>query len=221
MSPTKTNDKPAKPLLRGVSHSYAAIAAASAGIMLCLDAKSSRALFGCIVYALSTTVLFTTSATYHTVTWGPKGRLLMKRADHAAIFLLIAGTYTPLTLLALESAASSTLLPIVWAGTFAGIIQCLFFPHVPKSVAALLYVGLGWTILPYAGQLNTALGALNVVLLVAGGVSYTFGAVIYAMERPDIVPHVFGYHELFHAFVILAAVLHFSLVYRVVNAEVV
>ncbi|EFN54069.1 hypothetical protein CHLNCDRAFT_36267 [Chlorella variabilis] len=231
---------PPKARLRGAIHHYAVFVAAAVGILLVLDAQSPTARWGCIVYTLSTTAMFGTSAMYHRPSWGPKARQVMRRLDHAAIFLLIAGTNTPLALLALDSTQaggclagwhaaagqglggqqcrSFRLLALVWGGALAGIAQCLFFSHAPKAVAATLYVALGWAVLPFARQYHDALEGLDVGLIVAGGVIYSLGAVVYALKWPDPVPHVFGYHEVFHCFVTLAALLHFAAVYRVVNS---
>jgi len=211
-----------KPRMRGLFHSYASVAALSAGIMLCLDAQTNKALLGTTIYTLSCFSLFLISSIYHTVRWTtPSQRLFMRRADHAAIFLLIAGTYTPLTLLSLDTHNASSLLTIVWTGAFAGIIQCLIFPHTPKPLAASLYVILGWAVLPYAGQLQSALGGTSAMFLIAGGVVYSIGALVYATRRPDPLPHVFGYHEVFHTLIIIAALFHFVVVYRCVHGEIV
>ncbi|KAI3431457.1 hypothetical protein D9Q98_004509 [Chlorella vulgaris] len=207
-----------RPRLRGAIHHYAVFVALAVGILLVVDAQTAKARWGCIVYACSTVAMFGTSATYHRADWGPKGRVVMRRLDHAAIFLLIAGTNTPLALLALTPAHSFRLLCLVWGGAFAGIAQCLFFSRAPKVLAASLYVALGWAVLPFARQYKESLEDLDVALIVAGGIIYSVGALVYAAKRPDPAPAVFGYHEIFHVFVTLAAALHFVAVYRIVNS---
>ncbi|KAL4429038.1 hypothetical protein ABPG77_006077 [Micractinium sp. CCAP 211/92] len=209
---------PQKARLRGVIHNYAAFVALGVGIMLCLEAQTLRARLGCLIYTISTTTMFGVSASYHRPTWAPAQRALWRRLDHAAIFLLIAGTNTPLALIALEPAQSTRLLSLVWSGATAGILQCLFFAHAPKALAAVLYVALGWMALPFVDDFTAVLPSLDVGLIVTGGVIYSLGALIYALKRPNPVPHVFGYHELFHTFVTLAALLHFAAVQRVVNS---
>ena len=119
--------------------------------------------------------MFATSATYHIPQWGPAARNVLRRLDHSAIFVLIAGTNTPLAMLGLDASSRSRLLGIVWAGAAAGVLQTLFFRHAPKALAASLYVALGWAALPYAGQLSAALGSAGVALVVGGGVVYSLG----------------------------------------------
>ncbi|PSC71985.1 hemolysin III [Micractinium conductrix] len=198
-------------------HHYAAFVALAIGIMLILEAQSPRARLGCIIYTLSTTAMFGASAAYHRPNWPPGPRVLLRRLDHACIFLLIAGTNTPLALVALQPAQATRLLSLVWGGAAVGMAQCLFFAHAPKALAASLYVALGWAVLPFVGQYQEVLSSLDVALVVAGGVIYSFGAVVYALRRPDPYPTFFGYHEIFHSLVTLAALLHFAAVYRVVN----
>lgn len=207
-----------KARLRGAIHHYAVFTAIGMGILLILDAQTRRARLGCTIYSLSTTAMFGASAMYHRPNWQPKVRALMRRLDHAAIFLLIAGTNTPLALLALQPPQATKLLSLVWGGALVGIAQCLFFTRAPKALAASLYVGLGWAVLPFVEEYKEALQPLDVALIVAGGVIYSVGAVVYAVKRPDPFPETFGYHEIFHTFVTLAALLHFAAVYRVVNS---
>ncbi len=206
-----------KPLLRGVSHQIAAGVALAGWIALALLAPSARARAAANIYGASLVALFAVSALYHRPTWAPRARLAMRRLDHAAIFLLIAGTYTPFCLL-LGGVSGSMLLAIVWSGAVLGIAQSIAWPRAPKPLVAVVYVLLGWIVLPVLPALRVALGPAALALLGAGGVVYSLGAAVYATGRPDPFPRVFGYHEVFHAMVIGAAALHFAVVARAVLA---
>ncbi len=208
---------PSKPRLRGVLHQWAALAALAAGSVLTAMAPNGRAAVGSGVFALSLVALFTVSATYHRPTWGAIGRKWMRRLDHSAIFLLIAGTYTPLCLLALEPQDGTRLLAVVWAAAGLGILQSIFWVNAPKLVTALLGVLVGWSVVPWFGAVSRALSAVELALIVAGGVLYTAGAVAYASKRPNPKPGVFGYHEVFHALTIAAGALHFAVVVMLVK----
>jgi hemolysin III len=157
-----------------------------------------------------------TSALYHRPTWAPAPRRWLRRADHAAIFVLVAGTYTPFTLLLPSHRAA--LLALAWGGAAAGIAQSLFWVQAPRPLVAALYVALGWAVVIFWPALHAALGNAGLFFLVLGGVLYSIGAIVYAMRRPDPAPAVFGYHEIFHAFVVAAAVCHFGVVVGVVRA---
>lgn len=206
-----------KPTLRGVLHQWAAPLSLGAGMVLVALAPTVRAALGCAVFALSLVTLFTVSATYHRVTWQPNARAWMRRADHASIFILIAGTYTPIALLALPPGVGTRLFWIVWAGALAGILQSLFWVHAPKALTALLAVAVGWSIVPYIGEVRHLVAPLILALIALGGVAYTIGAAAYAAKRPNFKPGVFGYHELFHALTLVGALLHFSAVILLVR----
>ncbi|WP_343073336.1 PAQR family membrane homeostasis protein TrhA [Pyxidicoccus fallax] len=207
-----------KPKLRGVLHQFAAVAALGAGGVLVSMAPTPRAATAAALYAVSLVVLFSVSATYHRVDWAPRGRAWMRRMDHASIFILIAGTYTPVALLGVSGAAGDSLLVAIWCGALVGVLQSLFWVHAPKAVTAALAVGVGWTLVPYLDEARQALGAAELSLILAGGVAYTTGALAYALKRPDLRPGVFGYHELFHALTLVGAGLHFAVVLRLVRA---
>ena len=160
--------------------------------------------------------MFGVSALYHRVTWRPRARRLMRRLDHAAIYLLIAGTYTPFALLALSGAWRWTVLPIAWGGALVAIVYKLAWIDGPKWVSAILAVALGWVGVVALPQLWDHAGAAGVALLGAGGALYTAGAVVYTRRRPDPIPAVFGYHELFHALVIAAAACQYAAVALIV-----
>jgi hemolysin III len=198
-----------KPRLRGVSHQFASFVALLGGVILVLCARTPRAALAASVYAASLVVLFSVSALYHVPTWTPRARQRMRRLDHASIFLLIAGTYTPVCVLGLPPEAGDRLLMMVWGAAGLGVLQTILWVQAPKPLAAALYVLMGWLLLPYAGAVWHSLGAAGVGLIGLGGLFYTAGAVIYAVRRPDPLPTVFGYHEIFHVLVILASVCHF------------
>jgi hemolysin III len=206
-----------KPLLRGVSHEIAAGGALAAWIVLALAARSMRGLVAANVYGAALFALFAVSALYHRPTWAPPARALLRRLDHSAIFLLIAGTYTPLCLL-LGDRRGTVLLAVAWTGAVLGMLQSVLWVRAPKPLVAAIAVALGWVVLPIITRIRGAVGAGGVALLLAGGVVYSFGAVVYATRRPDPSPRVFGYHEVFHALVIVAAALHLAVVARAVLA---
>jgi hemolysin III len=212
-----TQVKHEKPLLRGVSHEIAAAFAFAGGVALAQMARGTRATVAAAVYGVSLFALFSISALYHRPRWSPSIYVVMRRLDHAAIFVLIAGTYTPIGLL-VPSRHGLLLLGAVWAGALAGVVFSIVWPRAPKWLNAALYVALGWAVIPVMPELAAALGPVGIALLGAGGILYSVGAVIYALRRPDPFPTVFGYHEVFHLLVILAAVFHYAAVVNVMSA---
>jgi hemolysin III len=192
-----------RPLLRGALHGIAFGAALAVGALLVIFSRESRVL-PATVFAASAAVMLGTSTLYHRVTWSPNARLWMRRADHAGIFLLIAGTYTPIALISLSGAWSTTVLALVWAGAAAAAISKFCWVAAPGWVSAGLGLALGWVGVLVLPQFAHREGIAPVILLAAGGLAYTAGAVVYAMKRPDPVPRIFGYHELFHALTIVA-----------------
>ncbi len=206
-----------KPLLRGVSHQIAAVVALFGWAALALAAGPGRARVAANVYGASLFTLFTVSASYHRPTWARRARLLMRRLDHSAIFLLIAGTYTPFCLL-LPSGTGLPLLAVVWGVAIAGVLQSILWVEAPKPLVAAVYVLLGWVVVPVLPALRSALGGSAIALLLLGGAAYTTGALVYAARRPDPFPRVFGYHEIFHALVVAAAACHFAVVAGAVRA---
>ena len=205
-----------KPRFRGVSHEWGAYLAALAGVILVLLAPSARAAWAAGIYSLSLVALLGISAFYHRPTWQPKGRAIMRRLDHSAIFILIAGTYTPICLLVLGEGDGGVLLKFVWGGAALGVAQSIFWSRAPKPLVALLCVALGWGAVWAWTPLSTRLDMPVLLLIVIGGVLYTLGAGAYAARKPDPWPEVFGYHEIFHALVLAASVLHFSAVVQIV-----
>lgn len=209
---------PEKPRLRGVLHEFAAAVALGAGLVLTMMATNLRVATAAAVFAASLFVLFVVSATYHRVTWSVRARAWMRRMDHASIFILIAGTYTPVAMIGLPPETGNKVLIAVWVGALLGILQSLFWVGAPKFVAAALAVAVGWTIVPYFGEARRSLGSVSMMLLLAGGIAYTAGAIAYASRRPNPRPGVFGYHEVFHALTIVGAACHFAVVLMLVRA---
>jgi hemolysin III len=202
-----------KPRLRGVSHQWAFFVSVVTGVALVLAAPSGRATAAAAIYAVSVAGLFGASALYHRINWSTVGaRRWMRRLDHSMIFLLIAGTYTPFAVLALDGPLSTAILIVVWAAALGGIVLKLAWIDAPKWLIALIYVAIGWVALAAFPQLLSKLGVTATAMVAAGGVLYTAGAIVYARQRPDPVPTVFGYHEIFHALVILAAALQYAVV---------
>jgi hemolysin III len=194
-----------RPRLRGVFHQYAFFVSIVLGATLVAVASGAGERISAAVFAASVAAMFGVSALYHRVTWQMSVRRWMRRLDHAAIYLLIAGTYTPFGLLALSGAWRWTVLPVIWAGALAAIVFKLAWVDAPKWASAVIGVTLGWVGVVALPQLWDRVGSVGVALLGAGGVLYTAGALVYARRRPDPVPSVFGYHELFHALVVAAA----------------
>lgn len=206
-----------KPLLRGVLHQEAAWFALGAGAVLIAMSRTLEAAIAAAIYSASLVVQFAVSSIYHRVQWTTtRMRAVMRRADHSAIFVLIAGTYTPISLLGLTEADGRRLLVIIWIGAAAGVALSLLWVNAPKAFVALVAVILGWTIAPYFDEVRRLLGG-DVWLVLAGGIAYTMGAIVYAMRRPDPYPRVFGYHEVFHVLTIVGALLHFAVVLRIVR----
>jgi hemolysin III len=209
---------PVKPTLRGVLHHWSAVAAFGAGVILVAMAPTARAASAAAVYALSVCTLLTVSAVYHRPMWQPRPRAFMKRLDHASIFVLIAGTYTPLCRLGLPPTVGAKLLFWVWVAAALGVLQSIFWVRAPKPVTAALYLFVGWAVVPYFGAVRDALSPAHLALLIGGGVVYSLGAVTYALRRPNPVPGVFGYHEVFHAMTVVACAAHYALVASLVRA---
>ena len=202
-----------KPRLRGVSHKWAFYVSLVLGATLVLTAPSGRATAAAAVYAACVATLFGTSALYHRIDWrSTSARRWMRRLDHSAIFLLIAGSYTPFALLALDGTLADVILVVVWAGALGGIVLKLVWIDAPKWLVALIYVVLGWVAVAATPDLVDAVGVTASVMVGVGGLLYTVGAVVYARRSPDPVPAVFGYHEVFHLLVIVAAGLQYAVI---------
>ncbi len=202
-----------KPRLRGVSHEYAFFVSLVLGIGLIVLAKGGEARLAVAIYAVSLSALFGVSALYHVHQWErPSARRWMRRLDHTMIFFLIAGTVTPFALLVMEPPLSTALLIAVWAGALAGTIVELVWVDHPKWVSAVVYIGVGLIGAIGFPAIVVEAGIVAGLLIAGGGALYATGAIVYAAQRPDPRPAVFGYHEIFHVLVIAAAAVHFAAV---------
>ena len=198
----------AKPRMRGVLHEVAAPIAAVVGLLYVILAEGARARAGAAVWAAALTGLFTVSATYHRGAWRPAVKAWWQRVDHSMIFVLIAGSYTPICLMVLQGAKSWLMLAIVWGGALAGVATRLLWHTAPRWLFVPMYIALGWVaVVAFPDLAASAPPAANVLLLV-GGILYTIGALVFASKRPNPWPSFFGFHEIFHALTIVAAVSH-------------
>jgi hemolysin III len=186
-----------------VLHQVAFMIAIVLAPLLIVGADGGRPRLAAAVFAGSVAACFGASALYHRVTWTPRVRLWMRRIDHAGVYLLIAGTYTPVSLLVLRGAWRPVVLTVVWAGAAAAIVLKFVWVQAPKWLAAAIGLALGWVAVIALPQLIAHLDPAAVALLIAGGLAYSAGAIVYALRRPDPLPAVFGYHELFHALTIV------------------
>jgi hemolysin III len=193
-----------KPKLRGVFHELGFYAALGLGVAIVVTAEPGRARIAAVVFSSCVAGCFGASALYHRPTWKPTVRAWLARLDHAGVYLLIAGTYTPFGLLVMSTRWAVPVLAVVWSGTIAAIVLKLFWVRMPKWLSAGIAVALGWVGVVAFSQL-LKLEVVGLLLVLAGGLLYTAGAVVYARRRPDPVPHVFGYHELFHTLTLAAA----------------
>jgi len=195
---------PARPRLRGALHAVAFAVAVVVGAIFVTAAPDGRTTVGAAVFAGAVVLMLGASTLYHRVTWSPEWRPWMRRVDHAGIYVLIAGTYTPVALISLHGTLAHVVLIVIWAGAGAATLLKFLWVGAPKWLSAVFGVALGWAGIAAMPQLAHTAGATCVVLLGLGGLAYTAGALVYAFRRPDPVPHVFGYHELFHALTIVA-----------------
>jgi hemolysin III len=213
MAGAATLDPELKPRLRGVLHQWAFLVSLVAGLGLVLEAGSARARLAVSIYALSVAASFGTSALYHRVDWrGFGARRWMRRLDHTMIFVLIAGSYTPFGLLVLRGGLGTAIVFTAWSAALVGMVFKLVWIDAPGWLAAATYIAIGWIAIVALPELVDRLGIVAVGGLGLGGVLYSIGAVIHARKRPDPVPSVFGYHELFHLLVVLAAAVQYAVV---------
>lgn len=208
----------AKPTLRGRLHQVAFFLSIPAGIALVGLARATTARVAAVIFAATLTGLYGVSAAYHRGQWSVGGQRLMKHLDHSMIFVFIAGTYTPVALLALRPAWGITLLALAWSGAAVGVLVTVLRLERWHGVGFVMYLVLGWLAIVATPQLLYSLSRPELALLVIGGVLYTVGAVVLARRRPDPHPAVFGYHEVWHTFVVGANACHFALVMLLVRA---
>jgi hemolysin III len=198
-----------KPRLRGVFHELGFYAAVCVGVVLVLTAEAGRARVSAAVFSACVAACFGASALYHRPTWPPNVRAWLARLDHGGVYLLIAGTYAPFGLLVMSTAWAVPVLSVVWGGALVAILLKLVWVQAPKWLSAIIGIGLGWVAVAAFPQL-LKVQPLGILLVIAGGLLYTAGAVVYARRRPDPVPQVFGYHELFHVLTLGGVTCHYA-----------
>ena len=208
-----------KPALRGHFHQAMFFVVLGAGVPLVYNSQGLSTRVSVSVYVVCALLTFGISALYHRITWSAEARAIWRKLDHAGIYLMIAGTFTPVAMLGLSAASTRNCLMTIWVIALAGIIQSIFFVNIPKIFSALIYLVAGYLIVPYMEELQQTLGSGNVWLLVAGGVTYTLGALCYALKRPVLDPRYFGYHEVFHVLVNAGAILHFFVINDLVFSD--
>jgi hemolysin III len=198
-----------KPSWRGWIHAATFPVAIAAGIVLIVLAHGAPAKWASAVFMATSLLLFGNSALYHRFDWGPRTKAVLKRIDHANILLLIAGTYTPIAVLALTPGKGTLLLILVWSGALLGILFRVFWIHAPRWLYVALYLLLGWAAVMYIVDLFHANVAM-MILVIIGGLLYTSGAIVYALKRPNPWPGHFGFHEIFHVCTVLAFLCHWT-----------
>ncbi|MFD4988543.1 hemolysin III family protein [Streptomyces sp. NPDC058374] len=198
-----------KPKLRGWLHAGMFPAVVIAGLALTAFTDTTRGRVACAIYALSACLLFGVSALYHRGTWGPRGEAVLRRLDHANIFLIIAGTYTPLTMLLLPDSKGRWLLWGIWAAALAGVLFRVFWVGAPRWLYTPCYIAMGWAAVFFLPDFMRAGGVAVLVLVVIGGLLYSVGGVIYGLKRPNPSPRYFGFHEVFHSLTLGAFVVHY------------
>jgi hemolysin III len=199
----------APPLMRGWLHLGTSPVALIAGLALVIVTPTLMMRFAVALFMLASAALFTVSATYHRVKWSPKWKAIFRRLDHANIFLIIAATYTPLTIYWLDPNEARTLLLLVWVGSVAGLLIRIFWINAPRWLYVPIYIALGWAAIFYLPSFLASAGWVIVSLIFAGGVFYSVGAIFYALKRPNISEKYFGFHELFHAFTVAGYLCHY------------
>jgi hemolysin III len=214
-----TSEAPAvvKPWWRGRIHQAAFFASLPAGVALVAISEGVAAHVAAICFALSLAALFGTSAAYHRGNWNPRVRAKLQRADHAMIFVLIAGSYTPITLLAMQPAWGIALLAVVWTIAVVGVTLALSRFGVLSRIGGFMYIGMGWLVIVALPMIVQSLGTTELLLMLAGGVLYTLGAIGLATRRPNPSPRLFGYHEVWHVMTVAGASCHFALVVHLVH----
>jgi hemolysin III len=217
-TPATANLAGLKPHLRGWLHAGTFPLALAAGIVLVVLAPTTQAKVSTAVFAVTACLLFGVSAVYHRGTWSPRAFMILKRVDHANIFLIIAGTYTPFSVMLLPEGKARTLLVIVWAGAVVGVLFRVLWVHAPRWLYVPAYLALGWAAVAYLPSFFATGAIAVVVLVIVGGALYTFGGIVYGIQRPDPSPRWFGFHEVFHALTVAAFTVHFVGVFIAVRS---
>ncbi|MFB7218651.1 hemolysin III family protein [Streptomyces sp. NPDC056227] len=207
--PAESAPGPVKPRMRGWLHAGMFPAVLIAGIVLIALTDSTRGRIACGIYIVTACLLFGVSAVYHRGTWGPRGEAVLRRLDHANIFLIIAGTYTPLTLLLLPESTGRPLLWAVWAAAAVGIAFRVFWVGAPRWLYTPCYIAMGWAAVFFLPDFMRTGGIAVLVLVVVGGLLYSAGGVIYGIKRPNPSPRWFGFHEVFHSLTLAAFTVHY------------
>ncbi|KAA3638484.1 MAG: hemolysin III family protein [Armatimonadetes bacterium] len=210
---------PPRPLLRGWLHTITFPITVIAGVVLVATAPTTSAKVSSAIFVATAALLFGVSALLHRGHWTPRVESVLRRLDHADIYLIIAGTYTPIAVLALPPNQARLMLAIVWTGAIAGVFFRVFWITAPRWLSTTMYVVTGWVAILFVNPLIDGAGLAAFILIVVGGVLYSVGAVIYATKRPDLVPGVFGFHELFHALTVAAFVCHYIAIWIVVHQQ--
>jgi hemolysin III len=221
LSPSEVIADVLKPRMRGWLHAYAAIISLATGAALIAVSASlghDNAGWSTAIYAATVTLLFATSALYHRLRWSPRAHRLMKRLDHSMIFVFIAGTYTPFAALTLPKTSSIAVLIVVWTGALFGVALKSAWPDAPRILSVPLYIALGWVAVFVLPQLLHHYGVATLVLVGAGGLVYTLGALAYAFKKPNPYPGTFGFHEVFHLCTLVAAMCHYVAIWLAVFA---
>ena len=207
-----------KPSWRGASHEVAAFVFPVLGLILVAVAHTAAARWAALTYGVGVTAMYATSACYHRGHWNPPVQRRLRRLDHSMILVGIAATYTPIAVVGLDTRSARILLGVVWPFAVAGIVVQLLWLNAPRWLVAGLYVVIGWTALAFTPVLWHELGVVTFSLIVGGGVVYSVGARVYSTRRPDPIPAVFGFHEVFHALVIGAGLIFYTAIARVILA---
>lgn len=219
-APAGSEIGPDRPRLRGWIHEVAFPIVVCAGLVLVAVAPTASERVAATVYTVTSGMLFGVSALYHRGRWQARGRRVLKRLDHANIYLLIAGTYTPVAVLALRGGARCTVLLVVWSGAAAGVAFRMLWVGAPRWLYTPLYVLLGWVVVLVMPQLFRGAGAAAFALIIAGGLLYSLGGLVYGLRRPDPWPRVYGFHEVFHTLTVAAYVAQYTAICLITYAAV-
>lgn len=198
-----------KPRLRGWIHAGVAPLVLAASVVLVALAPTPAARWSTAVFGVSAVLLFGTSGVYHRGRWSPRVAAVLRRLDHTNIFLIIAGTYTPLAVLLLPASTARVLLAVVWTGALVGLLARVFWLNAPRWLYVPIYVALGWVAVGFLPQFWRTGGPTIVWLVAAGGLAYTVGALVYGLKRPNPSPRWFGFHEVFHALTVVGYTCHY------------
>lgn len=204
-----------KPRLRGWLHAGMAPLALAAGIVLISLAATPAGVIGGAVFLTASVLLFGTSGVYHRGTWGRRGQAILRRMDHANIYIFIAATYTPLALILLDGSSRTILLVLIWSAALGGLFFRLLWLSAPRWLYTVLYIAMGWAAVGWLAAFYHAAGLAVVIFIVAGGVCYTLGAIVYARKRPNPSPTWFGYHEIFHVGTIAGFACHSAAIFMI------